>query len=110
MVRGGLLGDMLSHLLLCDCAALVPGGVAVVLAALLSILVARSTSKVGKEMPGEASCCTETCCKSFSGGKSKGRTTGGKQNAPALMRLAQREPDSSDEEEQHLLELGMAGK
>ena len=50
------------------------------------------------------------CAQLVTIGKSNGRTTGGKQNAPALMRLAQREPDSSDEEEQHLLELGMAGK
>ena len=67
VVRGGLLGDMLSHLLLCDCAALVPGGVALVLATLLSLLVARSTSKISKEMSGETSCCKKTCCKSFSG-------------------------------------------
>ena len=43
-------------------------------------------------------------------GKSTGRTTGGKQKAPALMRLPQREPDSSDEEEERMLQLGMAGK
>ena len=67
MVRGGLLGDMLSHLLLCDCAELVPGGMALVLATLLSLLVARSTSKIGKEMSGETSCCKKTCCKIFSG-------------------------------------------
>ena len=44
-------------------------------------------------------------------GKSKGR--GGDtrpHSVPALMRVPQREPDSSDEEDERLLQLGMAGK
>ena len=44
-------------------------------------------------------------------GKSKGR--GGDtrpHSVPALMRVPQREPDSSDEEDERLLQLGMEGK
>jgi hypothetical protein len=43
-------------------------------------------------------------------GKSKGKTTGGQQKAPALVRLPEREADSSDEEEERQLQLGMAGQ
>ena len=63
---------MLSHSLLCDGAALVPGWMAVVLATLLAILVARSTSKFVKEMSGETSRCNKTWGKRISG-KDTGR-------------------------------------
>ena len=43
-------------------------------------------------------------------GKSTGKTTGGKAKAPALMRLPQRAADSSDEEDERQLQLGMAGQ
>ena len=43
----------------------------------------------------------------------KSKALGGDTRAhktPALMRLPQRQPDSSDEEEERMLQLGMAGK
>jgi hypothetical protein len=43
-------------------------------------------------------------------GSPKGKTTGGQQKAPALVRLPEREQDSSDEEEERQLQLGMAGQ
>jgi hypothetical protein len=43
-------------------------------------------------------------------GKSRKKTTGGQQKAPALVRLPEREPDSSDEEEERQLQLGLAGQ
>ena len=46
-------------------------------------------------------------------GKGKSKALGGDTRAhktPALMRLPQRQPDSSDEEEERMLQLGMAGK
>ena len=60
VVCGGLLGDMLSHLLLCDCATLAPGWLAMLATTLW--LVVMFTASECEEMSSAVFGMKEHCC------------------------------------------------